>query len=89
MHSFSENDNWPKGRLKIGLNALSSPLDEMFRGNQSWLYFCPGKQLCDAENCPMIFVREKCEKIRHCDWSPDLWRIFSEKCKQGTAGKFR
>ena len=49
---------------------------------------CPGKQLCDAENYPMIFVREKCKKIRHCDWSPDLWRIFSEKCKQGTTGIF-
>ena len=61
---------------------------DVLEGFEVGFTYCPGKQLCDAENYPMIFLRAKCEKFRHCDWSPGLWHIFSDKCKQGTAENF-
>ena len=43
---------------------------DVLEGFEVGFTYCPGKQLCDAENYPMIFLRAKCEKFRHCDWSP-------------------
>ena len=86
--SFLKND-LAERPIKIRVkSALSCLLIEILERNQCWLYFCSGRRLCNAKTAQWLSCEEKCERIKHCNWSPDLWRIFSENRSKELEEKF-